>query len=190
MEPFPGGLAPAHATVLTAEEFYETYAHRDFELVQGRAVPVTPTGPTHGRIDNKIARRVGQFVEDRRLGAVYTNTGFILSRNPDVVRAPDEAFVSAAAIARSPPPEHGYWQIAPDLAIEVVSPNDSAEDIAAKVADYLAAGVRLTWVLYPRLHQVHVFERGSPPRILAGAESLDGSDVLPEFRLPLEDLWR
>lgn len=190
MEPPPAALLLVRETTLTAEEFYETYAHRDFELVRGRAVPVTPTGPTHGRIDNKIARRVGQFVEDRQLGAVYTNTGFILSRSPDVVRAPDEAFVSAASITRSPPPENGYWELAPDLAIEVVSPNDSAEDIAAKVADYLAAGVRLTWVLYPRLHQIHVFERGHAPRILAGADSLDGSSVLPEFRLPLEDVWR
>lgn len=176
--------------LLTADQFYSDYGGRDFELVRGKAVPMTPTGATHGRIDNKIARRVGQYVEDHRLGAVFSNTGFILARGPDLIRAPDQAFVGAERINQQPPPEHGFWEIPPDLAIEIVSPKDSAEEIGSKVADYLSYGVRLVWVVYPRLRQLHLFRHGRDPRILAGTDTVDGEEVLPGFSLSLDDLWR
>lgn len=150
---------------------------------------MTPTGPAHGRIDNKIGRRLGTFVEQGKLGEVYTNTGFILARAPDVVRAPDEAFVSAAKLASHPPPQEGFWEVAPDLAVEVVSPNDTADEIGGKVADYLVAGVQLIWIIYPRLKQVHVYMAGTDPRVLSGDDVLIGEPLLPDFRLPIRDLW-
>lgn len=180
----------AGSAVLTAEEFYARYAGRAFELLRGRPLPLTPTGPVHGRVDSRIARRLGQQIEERKLGELFSNTGFILSRGPDLVRGPDQAFVSAAKLGQNPPPESGFWELVPDLVVEVVSPNDSAEQIAEKVADYLGAGVSLLWIVYPRLRQVHVFRPGAAPRIVAGDVSLEGEDVLPGVQLTLGELWR
>lgn len=174
---------------LTAEEFHIRYAGKNFELVRGRVVAEPPTGPIHGVIDNRLARRLGQQVEDLELGEVFSNTGFVLSRNPDVVRGPDQAFVSAEQLARHPMPQAGFWELVPALVVEVVSTGDSAETIAEKVADYVQAGVKMIWVLYPRLRQVHVVRPEGPTSVVSGDATLDGGDVLPGVRIPLAELW-
>jgi Uma2 family endonuclease len=179
----------AEMPLMTAEDFYQRFAGRDFELVCGRVVARAPTSALHGSTDSILAHRVGSYIRERGLGGHYLNTGFILFRNPDVIRSPDQAYVSAARIQACPPPEAGFWALAPDLAIEIVSPSDSAETIAEKVSEYLAAGVRLVWILYPRQKQAHVYRPGSDPRILVSTDTLEGEDVLPAFSLPLADLW-
>ena len=83
----------------------------------------------------------------------------------------------------------GWLEVAPDLAVEVVSPNDSSSDVTDKVGAYLNAGVRLVWVVYPRKRQVHVHQPGGDVRIVFGDGALDGEQVLPGFRLPLAELW-
>lgn len=180
---------PNREPLLTAEEFYERFAGKDFELVRGKVVPMAPTSPEHGDTDSNLHLKLGAHVKERQLGKVYLNTGFILFRNPDVIRGPDQAFVSRARIDQHPPPESGFWPLAPDLVVEVVSPNDTAEDVALKVSEYLAAGVRMVWVVYPRQHQVHQFRPGSDPRILTGEALLDGDDVVPAFRIKLDEIW-
>jgi Uma2 family endonuclease len=110
--------------------------------------------------------------------------------NPDVVRGPDEAFVSAERIRTKPPPGRGFWEIGPDLVAEIVSPEDSAEEIAEKVRDHARAGVRLIWVINPRRGQAHVFRPGRDTRILDGDDAIDGEDVVPGFRVSLNDLWK
>lgn len=174
---------------MTAEEFYAKYADRDFELVRGKVVPMVPAGPVHGDVDMELAAKVHAFVKRHELGKVYLNTGFILFRNPDVIRAPDQAFVSQARIEQNVPPTKGFWPLAPDLTVEIVSPNDGAEELADKVSEYLSAGVRLVWIVYPRQKQVHQFRPGSDPRILTTKDRLDGEDVVPGFSLPLSELW-
>jgi len=183
--------AAAERLLMTAEEFWNFSAPTDavVELVDGEVVEMAPPGPIHSRTDGRLQRRLGSFVEQHGLGEVFPNSGFILRRNPDVVRAPDHAFVRAERIAEDPPPSVGWWELVPDLVVEVVSPNDGAQQIADKVQDYLTAGVRLVWVVYPLKKCVHVYSPDAPVRFLVGDAELDGEDVVPGFRLPLAQLW-
>ncbi|MBI3911995.1 MAG: Uma2 family endonuclease [Armatimonadetes bacterium] len=177
--------------LITAEEFWlMPKGEGRSELVDGRVVEMPPVGPDHGRLDSRIARRLDEHLERVGTGGVYINTGFILRNDPDHVRAPDLAFVSAERAATHPKPARGYWPVAPDLAVEIVSPDDRAEDIAEKIDDYLAAGVRLIWVVYPRRRCVHVFVPGQPIQALSGEAVLNGGEVLPGFELPLSELWQ
>lgn len=83
----------------------------------------------------------------------------------------------------------GFWAVAPDLVAEVVSPNDTAQDVQAKVVEWLAAGVRLVWVVYPDERMVTEYRSLSQVRVLTARDSLDGSDVVPGFTCPLSDLF-
>jgi Uma2 family endonuclease len=106
-------------------------------------------------------------------------------------RRPDVAFVSYQSYPRerAVPSDDGAWEVVPDLAVEVVSPNDMAEEVMTKVTDYLRAGARLVWVIYPRLVQVIVFESLTQVRGLTRTDTLDGGIVLPGFTLPLATLF-
>lgn len=176
--------------LITAEEFW-LLAHREGrrELVNGRVVEMPPVGPLHGDVDANLVLALKTFLRDNRLGRVYINTGFLLHRKPDLVRAPDEAFVAAQRIRANPPPERGFWDIVPDLAVDIVSPDDTAEDVHEKVLDYLNAGVRLLWVVYPRHRQVQVYRPGESVRLLYGDDVLTGKPLMPGFEVPLGQLW-
>jgi Uma2 family endonuclease len=178
--------------LLTAEEFYDQYSSLDVraDLVDGMVIEMPPAGPFHGRVDSSFIVRLKLFVVEHGLGEVFLNTGFILRRNPDLVRGPDEAFVSNAKIEAHPIPRRGFWHVVPDLVVEIVSPDDRAQDILDKVTDYLDAGVSLVWVLYPPRQQAYVHRPGQRPELLNADGVLDGEDVLPGFRLALADIWR
>ncbi len=173
--------------LVTAEEFWDYCARteEDVELVDGRIVVMPPVGPPHGDYDSQLHLPLGGYVFEKSLGKVYLNTGFKLRQDPDVVRGPDQAFVSNANLAQNPPPAEGFWATAPDLAVEIVSPGDSADDINDKVNDYLQFGVRLIWVIYPRRKQAHVFRPDVPMRVVNADGKLEGEDVLPGFEVEM-----
>lgn len=176
--------------LLTAEDLWQLGDEGDhFELVRGELVAMSPASGEHGDIGGTIFWHVKTHVRSHRLGKAFTaETGFLLARNPDLVRAPDAAFIRSD---RLPPPEkrRGYWEVAPDLVIEVVSRWDRSSEIHNKVMDYLEAGVRLVWVVYPtrRTVVVHLPDRTSVT--LTDADELDGGDVLPGFRLPVATIF-
>ncbi len=176
---------------LTAEAFYDRYAGSDVraDLVYGRVVELPPTGPEHGELDGNLQFYLKLFLREHRLGKLFINTGFVLDADGDLVRGPDQAFVSNERLQRSPRPPRGFWQVVPDLAVEIVSPDDRAQDLADKVADYLEAGVRLVWVVSPRRRQVYVYWPDQPVDVLGPGQGLEGGEVLPGFRLPLDELW-
>lgn len=123
----------------------------------------------------------------RYVGAA--ETGFVLFRDPvegDTVRAPDVSFVRADRLPKQIP--DGFFELAPDLAVEVVAPNDKASDIDETIEDYLRAGVRLIWFVYPKSRSVHVYTQTTVER-LNSDETLDGRDVLPGFRLSIGDMF-
>lgn len=134
-----------HEPSLTALEFAAMPRGdgHSLELVRGRIVREPRPGPVHGRVTARLAVRLGAFVERTGSGVVLVETGFALTTDPDTVRAPDLSFV-----ARDRVPEGGYgdryWRLAPDLAVEILSPSNTASYIQAKVLDYLDAGTRLT----------------------------------------------
>ncbi|MBI3980073.1 MAG: Uma2 family endonuclease [Chloroflexi bacterium] len=179
-----------HARLVTAEELArmpEEDAH--VELVKGVVVRMTPAGHAHGRFAARFASLLDSFVRERRLGYVYAaETGFMLSRNPDTVRAPDAAFVTGERAAAQPR-EEGFFEGAPDLAVEVVSPSDSYLDVEAKVQEYLDAGARLVWVLNPRTKTLMAYRPDGSVRRYTIDDTLDGENVLPGFAVPLKDIF-
>lgn len=175
--------------LISAEEFWEISHHPDFaekslELAEGVLVVMARPGVQHGLIAGEVYFHIRSFVGERDLGYVTVESGYILFKNPgerDTVRGPDVAFV---AKERAP---HGFTEryapFAPDLAIEVVSPNDLVYDVEEKVDEYLRAGTRLVWVVSPRSKTVTVY---SPTgvNIIDSNGTLDGGEVLPGFQLP------
>ena len=175
--------------LITAEELpIQQLPHKRTELVNGRMVVREPAGHRHGRIANKLAHLLTAYVEDLDLGVVYAaETGFVLSREPDTVRAPDVAFV---VTERLPEPEStGYAELAPDLVAEVLSPDDRPGAMFAKVGDWLSAGTRLVWVVDPSRRQIRVYRRDGSQGVVAGSEALDGEDVIPGFLCPTDAVF-
>lgn len=161
-----------------------------YELIEGELRRMAPAGMEHGEIGMNVGLPLGNWVLPRGLGRVYNaDTGFFLSHNPETVVAPGASFVRGE---RLPPRSErkGYSKVGPDLAVEVVSPNDTQPEVDEKVALYLAAGVPLLWVAYPKRRVVRVHRPGRAPVELGHGEVLDGEDVLPGFRLPAADVFR
>lgn len=171
--------------LVTAEEAFALGTSRRFELRKGVVVYMSPSGAQHGVVAMTIGSLLHEYVRRAGLGVVVAaETGFILARNPDTVRAADAAFVSKDRFPPGGPPI-AFWPLAPDLAVEVVSPSESSEDIQEKVQDYLAAGTRLVWVVYPKTRSATVYRSLHDARILRGDEVVSGEDVLPGFTCPV-----
>ncbi len=172
---------------LRAEDLYDLPDDgRRYELVRGELRSMPPAGFRHGLVCTNVIASLGTFVTEHGLGAVVSNdTGFILERDPDTLRGPDIAFV---ALDRLPEDQSGFPELAPDLVVEVVSPNDRIQDVIEKARQYLDAGVRLVWVVDPRSRTATV-HRPDGGTVLIGDAALDGEDVLPGFRLPLPELF-
>lgn len=177
------------ATVsMTAEELLHlNLPNKRTELVRGRLIVREPAGYRHGDVAARLLVIVGGFVLERRLGRVFAaETGFTLARNPDTVRAPDVAFIRTERLLDPPP--RGFAEIAPDLAAEVLSPDDRPGEVLAKVADWLKAGTRLVWVVDPIRQHARVYRTDGSQAHVSMGESLDGEDVLPGFSCPLSDV--
>lgn len=156
-----------------------------YELVKGELRKTTPAGHHHGSIAIKITIPLGQYVENNHLGTVYAaETGFILSQNPDTVRAPDVAFVKADRV-KEIQNKTGYFPGAPDLAVEVLSPNDSYTEVEEKVMCWLDAGCQMVVVVNPQNRSVTVYRSRNEVTVLTESETLDGGDVVPGWQLPI-----
>lgn len=160
-----------------------------YELSRGELIKMSPAGHHHGRIALNFTTPLDQFVRANQLGAVYAaETGFKLAENPDVVRAPDAAFIRRERVEEMGQTE-GFWPGAPDLAAEVVSPGDTYAEVQDKIADWLDAGTRLVVVVNPRTQTVDLYRSRSDIRILTIDDVLDGGEVVPNWTLPVRDIF-
>lgn len=162
-----------------------------WELIDGRIVEVPPAGGEASSIGVTLTSYLAPHVRERGLGRVYgADGGFVLypRTEREMLRAPDAAFVRAE---RVPPLElHArFLRLAPDLVAEVVSPSNSAPEVAEKIAMWPEAGVRLAWVVDPSARTVAVHAPNQPIRLLREQDDLDGGDVLPDFRVRVSDLF-
>ena len=149
------------------------------ELVRGVLVVREPPGLPHGRVAVNLCRRLGDHADAQRLGRLYVESGFKLASNPDTVRGPDIAFINHSRI---PDPEpRGYPDLAPDLAVEVLSPDDRPGEVLGKVADYLSAGTKLVWVIDPDRRLARVYRADGSEDIVRAEQVLDGEAVVPGF---------
>ena len=159
------------------------------ELVRGDLVVMAPAGGRHGQVAHKFGLCIGNHVLERDLGRVFAaETGFLLRRSPDTVRAPDVAFVAGERLGTEESPS-GFPEMAPDLAVEVVSPGDSTAAVQDKIRDWLEAGTRAVWVAYPDTQSVTVHRHGQPAKVLRDADILEGGPVLPDFAVLVRELF-
>ncbi len=156
------------------------------ELVDGELLVYPPPGARHGFVQGAVYGLLSPHVKAHGLGIVFAEVGFILRRDPDRVRAPDVSFLRADRIPESGLPD-GYIDGPPDLAVEVISPSDTLYEVDDKIAQFLAAGTRLAWVLNPRRRTVAVHAPGAPVHVLGEGDTIDAGDVVPGFRCTVRE---
>jgi Uma2 family endonuclease len=175
-------------TILSLEEFERLPDNgMRHELNKGELVEMPPPKSGHTRLANKIARILDGHAEPRGLGEALVEAGFLLSIDPATCRQPDVCFLSAGRTDQAP--EDGYFQGAPDIAIEIVSPGNTATDLEEKIDQYLAAGGRAVWVVYPKLRRVHVHRADGTITALSGDQQLTAEDILPGLSIPVASLF-
>jgi len=175
--------------LMTAEELLHlNLPNKRTELVRGVLIVREPPGYQHGVVAMKIALSLGRFLDQHQLGhLVAAETGFVLERGPDTVRAPDVGFTTTERVP-SPVPI-GYAEFSPDLAVEVLSPNDRPGEVLEKVGDWLKAGSRLVWIVDPVRRLARVYRADGTQADLREADQLDGEDVLPGYLSRLADVF-
>ncbi len=160
-----------------------------YELVRGELRQMPPAGFEHGDISANITAPLKIHVAEHNLGkVVVAETGFQLTDAPDSVRAPDVAFVRRERIEERGTVK-GYWKGAPDLAVEVVSPHDKLYEVDEKVDDFLEAGAQAVCVVYPKRRTVTVHRPNREPQVLNVNDTLDLSDVVSGFSLPVSKIF-
>ena len=176
-------------TLLTADDLWKKVADGSrYELSKGELLPMTPVGWRHGEIVIRLGRMLQQHAEENSLGGVGTEVGFRLARDPDTVRAPDIAFVARNRMPQGAAAER-FAELAPDLAVEVLSPEDTASEIQRKVEEYLAAGARLVWIVDPSNQRVTTYRSLQDIKILSVEQQLDGGDILPGFTVQIAQIF-
>ncbi|MBA3416853.1 MAG: Uma2 family endonuclease [Chloroflexia bacterium] len=176
-------------TLMTAEDLLLMPDDgRKLELVRGELHVMAPVNFEHLEFVGWLQFKIGGFVYANSLGIIGPEGGFVLDRRPDIVLAPDLAFVRAD---RLPPmaDRTSYAEMSPDLAIEVLSPSNRAQEMLDKVLLYLEAGTRLVWIFDPNREAVTVHTPDRVARTLLVGDTLDGGDVLPGFSLPVAELF-
>ncbi len=159
------------------------------ELVKGKVYEMAPAGGRHGYVAVNVTAPLAVHVRTNDLGYVFTaETGFIIRREPDTVRAPDVAFVSRSRMRVDEIPD-SFVSLAPDLVVEVVSPGDTRREVREKVEDWLRAGVRLVWIIYPGTRTAMVYRSLDDVTNLTEDDFLDGGDVVPGFSYRIRDFF-
>jgi Uma2 family endonuclease len=158
------------------------------EIHDGVLVEMSPSGDVSTVIAVEIITFMRTYVRAHNLGRVTgSDGGFILSEDPYTLLVPDVGFVSRE---RTEPYTTKFHKLAPDLAVEVISPSERADDIFTKVQTYLQYGTRLVWIVYPKTRQVVVYQQHIENiSVLDINDTLDGRDVLPGFTLPVRDIF-
>jgi Uma2 family endonuclease len=160
-----------------------------YELVEGELRRMSPAGEEHGLVGMELAIPLGSHVKKHKLGKLYlAETGFLIKTDPDTVRAPDIAFVRIERIKETPRIK-GYRVGAPDLAVEVISPADTVSEVEDKVAEWLAGGARMVWIVSPKLHTVTVYRSLTEIVTLTAKDKLDGGEVVPGFEINVAEIF-
>ena len=158
---------------------------RKYEFVDGE-VRVSPAGGRHGEVSGYLVALLVTFVKPRKLGKVFdSSTGFRMSKGN--LRAPDASFVAADRLPDGKAPT-GFFEIRPDLAVEVLSPTDDAREVLDRVGEYLAGGTRMMWVIDPQARRAAVYRSLTDVRQIEEDGVLDGEEVVPGFRCHLSEV--
>jgi len=174
------------ADLVTAEQFTRPpFTERSCELVAGRVVDVSPARGGHGRIAGRILRALGRWADARGGEVVSSDTGFVVRRDPDTVRAPDAAFLRPGRAL----PDDAFVEGAPDVAVEVLSPDARAGATARKVREYLEGGAAEVWVVDPENHTITVHTPPNRALVLNEGDTLHGGQALSGFELSVRGVF-
>jgi len=180
-------------TLLTSENDVALLGQDEplYEIVDGQRVDVPPMSVYTTWLASRLHGRLWPYVEEHGLGTCVMEMLFILDAERNLRRRPDVAFVSADRWPLDREfPVTGDWDVVPDLAVEVISPNDIFKDVLAKLHEYFQYGVQLVWAIVPEAQQVYVYDSPTQVRILMVRDTLTGGTILPDFRLPLASLFQ
>jgi Uma2 family endonuclease len=181
-------LAPTETKSITGEELATMGDIGPCELVEGRIVPTSLAGDQHGSCAGNLCYVLHSFVRSHKLGQVLAGeVGIYTHRNPDTVRGADVLFISNERYAQKTSP--GFLDIAPDLVVEILSPNDSWIEVTQKLREYFAIGVRLVWAVNPQAHSVYAYRALTDVREFTENDDLPGDDVLPGFSVKVAQLF-
>lgn len=147
-----------------------------------------PSSGRNGEIAAELASRLHTWAKQGQHGRVGLGSGFVLRRDPDRVRGPDIWFVQRERVPKEGVPQ-GFWEIAPDLAVEVVAPSATVEEIKERLEDYFAAGTRLVWLIYPRFHQVEAHMPDGLMKTYREGDTLEAPQVLHGFSCKVAELF-
>ena len=179
-----------YPSFMTVEEF-EAFPFPDgkVELVRGEPRMMSPAAGPHGVVQGNLSFLLDSFVRQHRLGRVFNDgVGFVLVALPRTVRNPDLSFVNAQRLPAGGI-RRGLLRMAPDLCVEILSPDETASELQEKIDDFLAAGTSLIWVIDPERRTARVVTPHQPPRRIAAGDILDGGDVIPGFSCPVSELF-
>jgi Uma2 family endonuclease len=184
--------AMSTATYVTADELLAlpTGTGIRYELVAGELRVLPASGWRHGGVAANIAALLGPFIREHKLGRGFgAETGFLLKRNPDTVRAPDFAFSAKDNLPEAEPAE-AFWPGAPDLAVEVLSPGDMTGEVDEKIEEWLASGCAAVWVVDPKLQTVTIYRSMTNVVVKTASETLQGDPVVPGFSCAVDEFFR
>jgi len=160
-----------------------------YELISGELTMMSPAVWRHGELVFRLSLLIGRHVEQQDLGRCFgAETGFLLARKPDTVLAPDIAFISQENLPEQEP-EQAYWPGAPDLVVEVRSPQESDARVFEKTARWIAAGAQVVWDVNPAAATVTISGPATEPVVLVREETLQGGEVLPGFSVALKTIF-
>jgi Uma2 family endonuclease len=173
---------------MTGEELLRRPEFGPCELIDGRIVPIAPTGDEHGDVESELGMRLRLYGKQSKQGrALVGEVGIYIRRNPDTVRAADIIFISTERDAR--PRSKGYFEVAPELVVEILSPDNRPGLLREKLIDYFFAGVVLVWVVDPALRRVYAYRSLSAVQELKEGQVLADEKLLPGFSVPVSDLF-
>ncbi len=178
----------AERRLLTGEELAQLPDLGPCELVDGRVVPMSPTRDRHGRLELELGARLLAYAKQTNRGKASSGeVGIYIRRNPDTVRAADILFISNERWVRRG--SSAYLDVAPELVVEILSPEDRWSDVTAKLADYFSIGVGVVWVVDPKLRRVFAYRSLTDVRQFTEEQALADEELLPGFSFPLAELF-
>jgi Uma2 family endonuclease len=158
------------------------------ELVEGEIIQRMPTGHPHGYIESLISAFIHLYLREHPIGRCLTGeVGLYTQRNPDTVRGADVVFISNERLKRAQP--EGYLDVAPELVVEIMSPNDTWSEVHAKIGEYFTIDVQAVWVIDPYLEQIHIYHSPDNVTRLTSEDELTEGAILPGFQVPISELF-
>jgi Uma2 family endonuclease len=182
-------LAPEATKLITGKELFAMGDIGRCELIDGRIVPMSPTGIHHAYIEFNLGRILGNFVMERKLGWVGGGeAGIYIHRNPDRVRGADVIFLSREKFPQGIP-EDGFLEIAPDLIVEVMSPNDTWQEVREKIGEYFSVASTWVWIVEPDNRAVLVYRSPASFTEYVEGDVLRGEGVLEGFEISVSAIF-